>query len=66
MAKKNTPTTVIDTSDITNLMEVFEDTPIENIDEKITTTEEQLIQREVTSITTAADAGDIDNAKNLL
>jgi hypothetical protein len=66
MAKKNTPTTVVDTSDITNLMEVFEDTPIENIDEKITTTEDQLIDREIESVKTTADAGDIDNAKNLL
>jgi hypothetical protein len=66
MAKKNTPTTVADTSDITNLMDVFEDTPIENIDEKISVTEDQLIDREVESVKTTADAGDIDKAKELL
>jgi hypothetical protein len=47
-------------------MDVFQDTQTENIDEQITTTEDQIIQREVESVKTTADAGDIHKAKELL
>jgi hypothetical protein len=46
-------------------MDVFADTQIENIDEQITITEDQIIQRGVESVKTTADAGDIDKAKDL-